>query len=338
MKKTANNNQPKARKSLGQHFLRNPNALDRLVEAIAPQKEDIFIEIGCGDGALTLPLSERCRHITAIEIDQQLATNLRDKTAHINNLTIINADALKDNLDDAFAGVPGESKGEDNKAGAKVGAKTKPKEIRIVGNLPYNISVHLMERFLLLAHFGIGSERISVASNASANNTAASNDAANDSTAGSTGANNSSINNSAASNTTAINVKDMHFLVQKEIAQRLLAAVGGDNYCRLSLMRQTMAQGEKLFDLPPRSFVPPPKVMSSFVRLTPCLYESITSPQEIRALNGIITSAFSRPNRHLRNTIKELHQQETLQHLNLAEKRAKQTSLTDFISIMRALS
>ena len=179
MKKPANNNQPKARKSLGQHFLRNPNALDRLVEAIAPQKEDVFIEIGCGDGALTLPLSERCRHITAIEIDQQLATNLRDKTAHINNLTIINADALKDNLDDAFAGVPGESEGEDNKAGAKVGAetkieagaKTKPKEIRIVGNLPYNISVHLMERFLLLAHFGIGSERISVASNSSTNNT-----------------------------------------------------------------------------------------------------------------------------------------------------------------------
>ena len=303
MKKQANNNQPKARKSLGQHFLRNPNALDRLVEAIAPQKQDIFIEIGCGDGALTLPLSERCRHITAIEIDQQLVTNLRDKTSHINNLTIINADALKDNLNDAFAGLPGE---------------TKPKEIRIVGNLPYNISVHLMERFLLLAHFGIGSERISVASNGGANDSAAS--------------------NSAANNTEAINVRDMHFLVQKEIAQRLLAAVGGDNYCRLSLMRQTMAQGEKLFDLPPRSFVPPPKVMSSFVRLTPCLYESITSPQEIRALNGIITSAFSRPNRHLRNTIKELHQQETLQHLNLAEKRAKQTSLADFISIMRALS
>ena len=298
MKKPANNNQPKARKSLGQHFLRNPNALDRLVEAIAPQKQDIFIEIGCGDGALTLPLSERCRHITAIEIDQQLATNLRAKTAHINNLTIINADALKDNLDDAFAGVPGENEGEDNKAGAKVGAETKieagakakPKEIRIVGNLPYNISVHLMERFLLLAHFGIP------------------------------------------------NIKDMHFLVQKEIAQRLLAAVGGDNYCRLSLMRQTMAQGEKLFDLPPRSFVPPPKVMSSFVRLTPCLYESITSPQEIRALNGIITSAFSRPNRHLRNTIKELQQTEILRRLNLAEKRAKQTSLADFISIMRALS
>ena len=303
MKKQANNNQPKARKSLGQHFLRNPNALDRLVEAIAPQKEDVFIEIGCGDGALTLPLSERCRHITAIEIDQQLATNLRDKTSHINNLTIINADALKDNLDDAFAGLPGDSE---------------PKEIRIVGNLPYNISVHLMERFLLLAHFGIGSERISVASNGGANNGAA--------------------KNTSASNTNTINIKDMHFLVQKEIAQRLLAAVGGNNYCRLSLMRQTMAHGEKLFDLPPRSFVPPPKVMSSFVRLTPCLYESITSPQEIRTLNGIITSAFSRPNRHLRNTIKELHQQETLQHLNLAEKRAKQTSLADFISIMRALS
>ena len=298
MKKPANNNQPKARKSLGQHFLRNPNALDRLVEAIAPQKEDIFIEIGCGDGALTLPLSERCRHITAIEIDQQLATNLRDKTSHINNLTIINADALKDNLDDAFAGLPGEGDraGSGAEVKAKVGAetetrgKTKPKEIRIVGNLPYNISVHLMERFLLLAHFGIP------------------------------------------------NIKDMHFLVQKEIAQRLLAAVGGDNYCRLSLMRQTMAQGEKLFNLPPRSFVPPPKVMSSFVRLTPCLYESITSPQEIRALNGIITSAFSRPNRHLRNTIKELQQTEILRRLNLAEKRAKQTSLADFINIMRALS
>ena len=320
MKKQANNNQPKARKSLGQHFLRNPNALDRLVEAIAPQKEDVFIEIGCGDGALTLPLSERCRHITAIEIDQQLATNLRAKTAHINNLTIINADALKDNLDDAFAGLPGEGDragaGSGAEVKAKVGAetetetrgKTKPKEIRIVGNLPYNISVHLMERFLLLAHFGIGSERISVASNAT------------------------------ASNNTAINIKDMHFLVQKEIAQRLLADVGGDNYCRLSLMRQTMAQGEKLFNLPPRSFVPPPKVMSSFVRLTPCLYESITSPQEIRALNGIITSAFSRPNRHLRNTIKELQQTEILRRLNLAEKRAKQTSLADFINIMRALS
>ena len=302
LKKPANNNQPKARKSLGQHFLRNPNALDRLVEAIAPQKEDVFIEIGCGDGALTLPLSERCRHITAIEIDQQLASNLRAKTAHINNLTIINADALKDNLDDAFAGLPGEGDRVGAGSGAEVkakvgaeteieaGAKTKPKEIRIVGNLPYNISVHLMERFLLLAHFGIP------------------------------------------------NIKDMHFLVQKEIAQRLLADVGGDNYCRLSLMRQTMAQGEKLFNLPPRSFVPPPKVMSSFVRLTPCLYESITSPQEIHALNGIITSAFSRPNRHLRNTIKELQQTEILRRLNLAEKRAKQTSLADFINIMRALS
>ncbi len=112
----------KARKRFGQHFLHDKNIIDRILDVIDPQKDDNMLEIGPGQGALTFPLLRRCGHLTAVELDRDLIKFLRQEAPNHGDLQVINADILKFNLDDLPSG----------------------KQIRIVGNLPYNISTPLM--------------------------------------------------------------------------------------------------------------------------------------------------------------------------------------------------
>ena len=291
--------EPRANKKFGQHFLNNPNSLQRMVDQIAPQENDCFIEIGPGTGALTLPISGELGDrgiLIALEVDARMIKPLGKKIGNKENVHIIHTDALHTDL-------------------GKIIHEHGITQARIIGNLPYNISVHLIEKFLHLANLGVDPAAIDVSGE-------------------------------SLSSSSRYRIKDMHFLVQKEIAQRLFAPVGNNNYGRLALMMELLGSGEKIFNLPPSDFSPPPKVTSSFIRLIPELnhfflarlgeensQEIIAVYTKLQRVNQIITAAFSRPNRKMSNTLKKLVA-DTLESTKLGDKRARQTSLREFLSLL----
>jgi len=213
----------KTRKRFGQHFLHDPGVLKRLVEAIAPAERDVIVEIGPGEGALTRPLLARVPHLTAIEIDRDLAARLAGEFAS-SRLSVIRADALEF---DFSALAPG---------------------LRIVGNLPYNISTPILFH---LARY-------------------------------------------------AARVRDMHFMLQREVVQRMVAKHSTPDYGRLSVMLQTRFRMQKLFNVAPGAFRPPPKVDSAVVRLVP-IAEKPDWDQAV--LEKIVRQAFSARRKTLRNAL-----------------------------------
>ena len=213
----------KPRKRFGQHFLHDPVVLKRIVEAIAPANTDAVVEIGPGEGALTRPLLDRVGHLTAIEIDRDLAARLSDEFP-AGRLTVILADVL----DHDFSALP---------AGA-----------RIVGNLPYNISTPI------LFHLARYADR----------------------------------------------VRDMHFMLQLEVVQRMVAKHSTPDYGRLSVMLQTRFTMHKLFKVAPGAFRPPPKVDSAVVRLVPIAEKP---DWDEAVLEKIVREAFSARRKTLRNAL-----------------------------------
>jgi len=209
------------RKRFGQHFLHDPGVLRRIVEAIAPQRGDAVVEIGPGEGALTRPLLERLERLTAIEIDRDLAARLSREFPG-DRLAVVVADVL----DYDFAAFP---------AG-----------IRIVGNLPYNISTPIL--FHLARQAG--------------------------------------------------RVRDMHFMLQKEVVDRMVAKPSTPDYGRLSVTLQVRFAMQKLFDVAPGAFRPPPKVVSAFVRLVPLPDAAI--PENFA---DVVRRAFSARRKTLRNAL-----------------------------------
>jgi 16S rRNA (adenine1518-N6/adenine1519-N6)-dimethyltransferase len=209
------------RKRFGQHFLHDAGVLRRIVEAIAPQRGDAVVEIGPGEGALTRPLLERLERLTAIEIDRDLAARLSREISG-DRLAIVVADVL----DYDFSAFP---------AG-----------IRIVGNLPYNISTPL------LFHLAAFADR----------------------------------------------VRDMHFMLQKEVVDRMVARPSTPDYGRLSVTLQVRFAMRKLFNVAPGAFRPPPKVDSAVVRLVPL--PGVAIP-EIFA--DVVRRAFSARRKTLRNAL-----------------------------------
>jgi 16S rRNA (adenine1518-N6/adenine1519-N6)-dimethyltransferase len=213
----------KTRRRFGQHFLHDPGVLRRIIEAVAPAAGDSLVEIGPGEGALTRPLLERVSHLTAIEIDRDLAARL---TAEFpaDRLTVVVADVL----DYDFSAWP---------AGT-----------RIVGNLPYNISTPIL--FHLARH--------------------------------------------------ASRLRDMHFMLQLEVVQRMVAKHSTADYGRLSVMLQTRFRMHKLFNVAAGAFRPPPKVESAVVRLVP-LAEQPDWDQAM--LEKVVRQAFSARRKTLRNAL-----------------------------------
>jgi len=211
------------RKRFGQHFLHDPAVLQRIVEAIAPARGDAVVEIGPGEGALTRPLLERLERLTVIEIDRDLAAKLSREHSPA-ALAVIVADVL----DYDFSALP---------AG-----------VRIVGNLPYNISTPI------LFHLARYADR----------------------------------------------VHDMHFMLQREVVERMVARHSTPDYGRLSVMLQTRFAMKKLFDVAPGAFRPPPKVESAVVRLVPL----VQKPQcDDALLETIVRQAFSARRKTLRNAL-----------------------------------
>ena len=213
----------KTRKRFGQHFLHDPGVLKRIVEAIAPASGDPMVEIGPGEGALTRPLLERIQHLTAIEIDRDLAARL---TAEFpaGKLAVISADAL----DYDFS--------------------VFPPGVRIVGNLPYNISTPI------LFHLSRYADR----------------------------------------------VRDMYFMLQREVVERMVARHSTPDYGRLSVMLQTRFAMERLFNVGPGAFRPPPRVESAVVRLVP-LKEKLQCDEAL--FEKIVREAFSARRKTLRNAL-----------------------------------
>lgn len=214
-----------ARKRFGQHFLADEAYIDQIVRAIRPAHDDVMVEIGPGLSALTSPLLESLERLTVVELDRDLAARLR-MTWPAARLTVIEADALEVDFSTLGTG------------------------LRIVGNLPYNISSPLL--FHLSAY--------------------------------------------------ADNVRDQHFMLQREVIDRMVAEPGSGDYGRLSVMLQARYSMEKLFDVPPEAFDPPPRVMSSVVRMEP-LPEDRPRPQSEQAFSTLVTRAFAQRRKMLRRVL-----------------------------------
>ncbi|MGH8176819.1 MAG: 16S rRNA (adenine(1518)-N(6)/adenine(1519)-N(6))-dimethyltransferase RsmA [Steroidobacter sp.] len=219
------------RKRFGQHFLHDPQVIARIIAAIDPQPEDRMVEIGPGLGAITLPLLGHLKELHAIEIDRDAIRHLQSSSTGRGVLYIHEADVLDFDLRQLGGGA----------------------RLRIVGNLPYNISTPLL--FHLIGQ----RER----------------------------------------------VLDMHFMLQKEVVDRMAAAPGDDDYGRLTVMLAPWLQVEPLFDIGAGAFRPPPRVTSTFVRLKPHAASPVRIDHPERYAI-VVAAAFSQRRKTLRNALKAL--------------------------------
>ena len=218
------------RKRFGQHFLRDPSVLERIVAAIRPVPGDHLVEIGPGLGALTRPLLAAVGELDAVELDRDLLEPLRAHCADIGRLRLHHADALKFD----FAALRG----------------TGPR-LRVVGNLPYNISTPLL--FHLLDQ--------------------------------------------------ASHLRDLHFMLQQDVVERMAAGPGEEAYGRLSVMLQYRCHVEPLFTVGPEAFRPPPKVRSAVVRLVPRETLPVAVRDE-RLFAEVVRRAFAQRRKTLRNALR----------------------------------
>lgn len=246
------------RKRFGQHFLTDPTVVDEIVAAVGPQPEDKMVEIGPGLGALTRPLLARLAHLHAVEIDRDIVARLRTEFP-AERLTIHQADALE--FDFGTLG-PG---------------------IRVVGNLPYNISTPL------LFHLA----------------------------------------QSAAS------IRDLHVMLQKEVVARMVAAPGGSEYGRLSVMLQYRFRLEQILAVPAAAFRPAPKVESAVVRMVPLERRDEDRCDET-LLSRVVAKAFMQRRKTLRNSLSAYLAEPDFRALGInAESRAQQLSVADFVRVTR---
>jgi 16S rRNA (adenine1518-N6/adenine1519-N6)-dimethyltransferase len=220
------------RKRFGQHFLHDPAIIRRIVDAVAPVRGERVVEVGPGRGALTFGLLERAKDLDVIEIDRDLAESLRTDPRAGPHLRI----HVENVLDTDF-----------------VRLRADGPQLRIVGNLPYNISTPLLFRLL--------SQRSAIA--------------------------------------------DMHFMLQKEVVDRMAAPPGGKTYGRLTVMLAAYAEVAHLFDVGPGAFQPKPKVWSAIVRLRPSLQPRFAIGSDA-ALRSLVTAAFCHRRKTLRNGLKGL--------------------------------
>ena len=227
----------KARKRFGQNFLHDPLVIQRIVQAINPLPGQRLVEIGPGQGAITLPLLRACRHLEVVELDRDLIQPLAAKAATAGELVIHQQDALRFDFRNLADG----------------------ERLRTVGNLPYNISTPLLFHLLEQA------------------------DA----------------------------IQDMHFMLQKEVVDRMAAAPGGGDYGRLSVMIQYHCRVEPLFRVGPGAFKPAPKVDSAFVRLTPWPQPPFPA-NNTGLLTTLVRQAFSQRRKTLRNALKGLLSEQSI--------------------------
>jgi 16S rRNA (adenine1518-N6/adenine1519-N6)-dimethyltransferase len=248
-----------AKKHLGQNFLQDPGVIAKIVLAIDPQPGDRIVEIGPGQGALTLPLLDRHGALAAIEFDRDLLVPLAAAARSHGTLTLLNANVL----DVDFSALAGDA------------------QIRLVGNLPYNLSSPIL--FHALDH--------------------------------------------------AAAIRDMHFMLQKEVVERMAAAPGSKVYGRLSVMLQTYCAVTPLFNVPPGAFRPAPKVDSAVVRLVPRVAADV-GIDDPAGFSQVVRAAFGQRRKTLRNALSGVADGAMLEAAGLrADARAEQLSVADFIRL-----
>ena len=253
-----------ARKRFGQNFLVDAQVIGEIVAAVAPQRDDLVVEIGPGLGALTGPLLGRLDHLHVVEIDRDIVARLR-KHYSPERLTIHEGDALAFDF-----GALADSAG---------------KKLSVVGNLPYNISTPLLFH---LAQF-------------------------------------------------ADRTREMHFMLQKEVVERMVAEPGTADYGRLSVMLQYRFVMDWLLDVPPESFDPAPKVDSAVVRLIPRAQDELTVRDEARFAE-LVAAAFGQRRKMLRNNLKGLVDDGLFERLGIAPtSRAEELPLSDYIALANAV-
>ena len=255
-----------AKKRFGQNFLTDQSVITSLVAAISPELNDLMVEIGPGLGALTKPLLQKLNLLHVVEVDRDIIAWMKTeytKPAYANNaINIHNADALK--FDFTSLG----------------------KNLRVTGNLPYNISTPILFHLL---------DNVS-------------------------------------------HICDMHFMLQKEVVERMVAAPSTPAYGRLSVMLQYHLQMDYLITVPPEAFQPAPKVESAFVRCIP--HASLPYIAKDEAIFAkVVLAAFGQRRKTLRNTLKGLVEDDGFTALNISSQlRAENLSVADFVTIANYLS
>lgn len=250
----------KARKRFGQNFLHDHGIIQRISHSINPRPGDRIVEIGPGQGALTEYMLEGAGALDVIELDRDLIPTLKLRFGLNKDFHIHEGDALKFDF---------------------TALKTDDRLLRIVGNLPYNISTPLI--FHLLAHQNI--------------------------------------------------IRDMYFMLQKEVVMRLAAQAGDKHYGRLGIMTQYYCSVDYLFTVGPGAFNPPPKVDSAIVRLTP--HKILPHPcKDIKKLEEVVRDAFGQRRKTIRNTLKKHLTVEELESLNIdSGARPEVLMVADYVRI-----
>jgi len=247
------------RKRFGQHFLSDPAIIDAIVRAIDPRPGQAMVEIGPGLAALTQPLVERLGRLTVIELDRDLAARLR---AHP-QLEVIESDVLK--VD--FARIP---------------AAPPALQLRVCGNLPYNISTPILFHLLLFGG----------------------------------------------------RIADQHFMLQKEVIDRMVAAPASADYGRLSVMLQWRYAMENVLAVPPQAFTPPPRVDSAVVRMLP---RAAFAPLDVGAFSELVQTAFSQRRKLLRHTLgRWLDARGFSGHFD-TQRRAEEVPVHEYVALAEAV-
>ncbi len=253
------------RKRFGQHFLRDQSVIEKIVAALAPKTTDHLVEIGPGQGAITMPVLRCAKTLDVIELDRDLIPVLEERCGRLGDLHIHSADVL----DFDFASI-----------------KQDERLLRIFGNLPYNISTPLI--FHLIEYASI--------------------------------------------------IKDMLFMVQKEVAERMAAKADTEHYGRLSVMVQYHFKVELLFNVSPNAFHPPPQVQSSIVHLIPDVSFSERADDNAVFAN-VVKHAFGQRRKTLRNSLKNIVSDEMWESMTIrSDLRAENLTVSDFVMISNQVS
>ena len=254
------------RKRFGQHFLTDAGLIDDIVRRVAPKPGERLIEIGPGLGALTQPLLERCGGITVVELDRDLIAYWQQRQ----EVTVIASDVLKVDFAAVFAGELG---------GKPADASQK---LRIVGNLPYNISSPILFHLLPYAHL----------------------------------------------------VQDQHFMLQKEVIERMVAQPSTAAYGRLSVMLQWRYEMENFLFVPPEAFDPPPRVDSAVVSMLPRAQPASLQP---KLLEELVQVAFSQRRKILRNTLGRWLDEKGFSGDFDVQRRAEEVPVAEFVALAQSL-
>ena len=248
-----------ARKRFGQHFLTDSAIIEGIVDAIHPQAGEPVVEIGPGLAALTQPLVERLGHLNVIELDRDLAARLREHP----QLHVIESDVLRVDF-------------------TQLAASLKVPKLRVVGNLPYNISSPIL--FHLLDHVAV--------------------------------------------------VQDQHFMLQKEVIDRMVAQPCTSDYGRLSVMLQWRYDMENVLFVPPESFDPPPRVDSAVVRMVPLAQP----PQiDVKLMESMVQVAFSQRRKLLRHTLGRWLEARQFSGTFDVQRRAEEVPTAEYVALVQSL-